>query len=347
MNSWEDAPWRGGRAGGYSRRPLEGDPVKGSSSKSVRDPPPLWGPQGRNQPLSEIIYFETLPFCYNSSVPELPEVETIVAGLRPKLTGLVIQDIRVSLPSLLRKDRTFRLQKIRGRRIEAVRRRGKLILVECQDRIFMIFHLKMTGRLFWTSHRTPADRHTHLIVSFRGRADELRFRDVRKFGFLRCLEASDPLECQELCDLGPEPVDLDLDSFVHLFRGRKGRLKSLLLNQTFLAGIGNIYADEILFEAELHPLTPAASLTRKQKEKLWTAMRHVLRRAIAAGGSSIRDFRNAEGAEGLFQQEHRVYGRASLPCPRCGTKIRSLKIGGRTSSFCPRCQRTTKTFALP
>jgi formamidopyrimidine-DNA glycosylase len=222
-----------------------------------------------------------------------------------------------------------------------------MILVECQDRLYLIFHLKMTGRLLWTPRQTPLDKHTHLVVSFRGRADELRFRDVRKFGYLRCLEASDPLECRELRSLGPEPLDLDLESFIHLFQGRKGRLKSLLLNQTFLAGIGNIYADEMLFEAGLHPLTPAVSLTRKQKEKLWTAMRHVFRRAIVAGGSSIRDFRDAEGAEGLFQQEHRVYGRASLPCPRCGTKVRSLKIGGRTSSFCPRCQRTSKTSALP
>lgn len=297
------------------------------------------GAWGRFRRLSEFTYLETLPFWYNSSVPELPEVETIVSGLRPKLTGLIIQDIQVFLPSLLRKDRTLRLQRIRGKRIESVRRRGKMILVECQDRFYLIFHLKMTGQLLWTSHRTPADKHTHLVISFRRRADELRFRDVRKFGFLRCLEASDPLECRELRDLGPEPLDLDFESFVCLFQDRKGRLKSLLLDQTFLAGIGNIYADEILFEAKLHPLTPAGSLTRKQKEKLWTALRHVLRRAIVAGGSSIRDFRDAEGAEGLFQQEHRVYGRASLPCPRCGATIERLKIGGRASSFCPHCQR--------
>jgi len=271
-------------------------------------------------------------------VPELPEVETIVAGLRPKLTGLVIQDIRVFLPSLVRKDKTFRLQRIRGKRIEAVRRRGKMIVIECQDRLYLIFHLKMTGRLLWASHRTRSDKHTRLVVSFRGRTDELCFRDVRKFGFVRCLETSDPLECQELRDLGPEPLDLDLESFIGLFRRRRGRLKSLLLDQTFLAGIGNIYADEILFEARLHPLTPAVSLTRKQKEKLWAATGRVLRRAIAAGGSSIRDFRDADGGEGLFQREHRVYGRASLPCPRCGRKVRSLKVGGRTSSFCPRCQ---------
>ena len=272
-------------------------------------------------------------------MPELPEVETIVAGLRPKLTGLVIQDIRVFLPGLLRKERTFRLGRIRGKRIEAVRRRGKMILIECRDRLYLIFHLKMTGRLFWASQRTPADKHTHLVVSFRGRTDELRFRDVRKFGFVRCLEASKPLQCRELRDLGPEPLDLDLESFLGLFQGRRGRLKSLLLDQTFLAGIGNIYADEILFEARLHPLTPAVFLTRNEKEKLWAAMGCVLRRAVEAGGSTIRDFRDADGGEGLFQQEHRVYGRASLPCPRCGAMVRSLKIGGRTSSFCPRCQR--------
>ncbi len=262
-----------------------------------------------------------------------------MAGLRPKLSGQVIQDVQVFRPSLIRSDKRFRLPKVRGKRIRTVRRRGKMILIECQSHLHLIFHLKMTGRLLWTSPKIPPDKHTHLVFSFRDRAHELRFRDVRKFGFLRCLEAVDPQECEELRKLGPEPLDLELESFVRLFRGRKGRLKSLLLDQTFLAGIGNIYADEVLFEARLHPLTPAGSLTGEQKERLWTAMGKVLRRAIAAGGSSIRDFKDAEGALGLFQQEHRVYGRASGPCPRCGARIKRLKVGGRTSSFCPRCQR--------
>ena len=272
-------------------------------------------------------------------MPELPEVETIVRGLRPKLSGLVTGRLRVYYPALIRKDNHFSLQRIRGKKIKDVRRRGKMILMECQGPLYLIFHLKMTGRLLWTTRSTPRDKHTHLALSFKRRTHELRFRDVRKFGFVRCLEASNPLECEELRRLGPEPLELDLGSFARLFLGRKGRMKSLLLDQTFLAGIGNIYADEMLFEAGLHPLTPASSLTNAQKKRLWTAMRNVLRRAIAAGGSTIRDFKNADGADGLFQQEHRVYGRESLPCRRCGAKIRRLKIGARTSHFCPRCQR--------
>jgi formamidopyrimidine-DNA glycosylase len=272
-------------------------------------------------------------------MPELPEVETIVRGLRPKLSGLVMDRLRIFCPSLLRKDHRFSLQRVRGKKIKDVRRRGKMILMECQGPLYLIFHLKMTGQLLWTARSTPRDQHTHLALSFKRRAHELRFRDVRKFGFLRCLEVANPLECKELRKLGPEPFDLDLGSFTRLFRGRTGRLKSLLLDQTFLAGIGNIYADEMLFEAGLHPLTRASSLTDGQKKRLWTAMRNVLRRAIAAGGSTIRNFKNADGLDGLFQQEHRVYRRESQPCRRCRAKIRSLKIGARTSHFCPRCQR--------
>ena len=277
-------------------------------------------------------------------MPELPEVETIVAGLRPKLTGLVIQDIRVFLPSLVRKDRNFRLQRIQGKRIDSVRRRGKMILVECQDRLYLIFHLKMTGRLFWTPRQTPLDKHTHLVVSFRGRADEIRFRDVRKFGYLRCLEASDPLECPELHGLGPEPLDLDLESFSRLFQGRKGRLKSLLLNQTFLAGIGNIYADESLWRAKIHPKRIASRIAPKDLQTLIEAAGEVMTEALAAGGTSFDDlYVNVNGESGYFERGLAVYGRRGEPCPRCATPIRREAFMNRSSHFCPTCQRPPRT----
>jgi len=275
-------------------------------------------------------------------MPELPEVEAIASGLRPRLVGLAIGGLKVFTPSLVRKEKSFRLETIRNRKVKDVRRRGKMLIIECQDGLFLIFHFKMTGRLVWADRGEPGDKHTHLALSFRGRPRELHYRDVRKFGFLRCLESSNPMECDELRRLGPEPLDLDRSAFARLFQGRRGRLKSLLLDQAFLAGIGNIYADEMLFEAGLHPLTPAASVTRRELDRLWTAMRSVLRRAIAVGGSSIRDFKDAEGVDGLFQREHRVYGRRSQPCRRCGTPIESQKIGGRTSSFCPRCQKRNR-----
>jgi formamidopyrimidine-DNA glycosylase len=197
----------------------------------------------------------------------------------------------------------------------------------------------MTGQFHWTKKGEPRDAPTHLGVFFKDIDRELRFRDVRKFGFLRCLETPSPFDCEELRPLGPEPLELDDRDFPGLISRRKGRLKSLLLDQSFLAGIGNIYADEILFEAGLHPLTPASRLSKKEIGRLWAAIRRILKKAVAAGGSSIRDYKDADGRDGLFQNDHRVYGRMDLPCPRCGANVRRLVIGGRASFFCPRCQR--------
>jgi formamidopyrimidine-DNA glycosylase len=139
--------------------------------------------------------------------------------------------------------------------------------------------------------------------------------------------------------LGPEPLETGREAFAALFRGRRGRTKSLLLDQRVIAGIGNIYADEALFAARIHPLTSAARLRAPDLDRLWREMRRVLRRAIAARGTSVSDYRDAEGLEGDFQERLRVYGRAGEPCPRCGTPIRRVVVGGRGTHFCPRCQR--------
>jgi len=271
-------------------------------------------------------------------MPELPEVETIAASLRKKIVGLEIEEIRLFLPKLLRGD-AAELQRFRGRRITAVRRRGKMLLLSSENDRHLLFHLKMTGQFHWAKKGVPRDAATHLAISFRDLDHELRFRDVRKFGFLRCLETASLFDCEELRYLGPEPLELDDPAFPGLIARRKGRLKSLLLNQSFLAGIGNIYADEILFEAGLHPLTPASRLSKKEIGRLWDAIRRILKKAVVAGGSTVRDYKDADGRDGLFQNDHRVYGRKGLPCPRCGAYVRRLVIGGRASFFCPRCQR--------
>ena len=271
-------------------------------------------------------------------MPELPEVETIAASLRKKIVGLEIEEIELFLPKFLRGD-AGELQRFKGQKIIGVRRRGKMLLLSCEDDLHLLFHLKMTGQFHWTKKGAPRDAPTHLGVSFKDLDRELRFRDVRKFGFLRCLETPSPFDCEELRPLGPEPLELDDRDFPGLISRRKGRLKSLLLDQSFLAGIGNIYADEILFEAGLHPLTPASRLSKNEIGRLWAAIRRILKKAVAAGGSSIRDYKDADGRDGLFQNDHRVYGRKGLPCPRCGANVRRLVIGGRASFFCPRCQR--------
>jgi len=271
-------------------------------------------------------------------VPELPEVETIAASLRPKIVGLTIADVRLLLPKLVRGDAAD-LLKLRGKRIESVRHRGKMLLVSCEGGVHLLFHLKMTGQFHWTPRRAPVDTHTRLCIAFRGHGRELRFRDVRKFAVLRVLVTDRPLESEALCGLGPEPFETGPAEFNRLLRRRKGRLKSLLLNQAFLAGIGNIYADEILFDAGLHPLRPAGSLTAPEIRRLGASVRKILEGAVAAGGSSIRDYRDADGMDGRFQNAHRVYGRKGEPCVRCGEPVLRRVIGGRSSFHCPRCQK--------
>jgi formamidopyrimidine-DNA glycosylase len=271
-------------------------------------------------------------------VPELPEVETIAASLRPKIVGRRIAEVRLLLPKLLRGD-PGDLDRLRGRRIKSVRRRGKMLLVSCDGGVHLLFHLKMTGQFHWAARRAPVDAHTRLRIAFREPGPELRFRDVRKFAVLRILVTDRPLESAALRLLGPEPLEMGPAEFRRLLRRRKGRLKSLLLNQAFLAGIGNIYADEILFDARLHPLRPAGSLTAPEIRRLAASVRKILEGAVAAGGSSIRDYKDADGLDGLFQNAHRVYGRKGESCVRCGDAIRRRVIGGRSSFYCPRCQK--------
>jgi formamidopyrimidine-DNA glycosylase len=272
-------------------------------------------------------------------MPELPEVETIVRSLRPRLSGLKISTFGLLFRPILRNENRNVLKKLRGRKIRNLARRGKMILVHCEKNLTLIFHLKMTGQLLFCSKREPLDKHAHFILNFKGHSRELRFCDVRKFGFVSCVQTSDVLGCPELKSLGPEPLEISFQNFLKLFQNRKARLKSLLLNQNFIAGIGNIYADEILFEARLHPLTPASSLMQGDIRRLWRATRHVLKRAIAERGSTIRDYRNSEGEEGNFQNFLKVYGRSSLCCRRCGEKIVRFRLGQRSTFFCPRCQK--------
>jgi formamidopyrimidine-DNA glycosylase len=272
-------------------------------------------------------------------MPELPEVETIVQDLSSKLKGLEISSVRILYPPVLRKKKLSLINDLKARKVVDVRRRGKMLLIEFERNLILLIHLKMTGQLLFYPREESLDKHTHFILSFKDENNELRFRDVRKFGFISCIRNLDISCVDELKNLGPEPLEIDFSFFKKLFQGRKARLKSLLLNQNFIAGIGNIYADEILFQAKLHPLTHASHLGSDDLKRLLKAMRDVLRKAIIHKGSSIRSFTNAEGERGKFQNYHQVYGRESLFCFVCGEKIKRLRLGGRSSFFCPRCQK--------
>ncbi len=279
-------------------------------------------------------------------MPELPEVETIVRSLRLRLLGQEIKSLRLFFPALLRDSRVLALRKFRGRLITGVRRRGKMILLDADSGFSLLFHLKMTGRFFLGPAKAARDRHTRLAILL-GNGEELLFQDPRKFGFVRVVETAKAEQALEIKKLGPEPLGLDFPNFYQLFAQRRGRLKSLLLKQSFLAGIGNIYADEICFESRLHPASRVSSMSLYQVQRLWKAIHSVLLRAIEAGGSSIRNFRDGEGRAGSFQSQLRVYGRAGEPCFRCGTKIVRWRLAGRSTHFCPRCQRSIDSVVLP
>jgi formamidopyrimidine-DNA glycosylase len=275
-------------------------------------------------------------------MPELPEVETIVQSLSLKLKGLEISSIRIIYPPVLRNEDLSIINDLKGRKVVGVRRRGKMLLIDLEKELSFLIHLKMTGQLLFYPREEPLDKHTHFVLSFKDENNELRFRDVRKFGFISCLRTFNASCADELENLGPEPLEIKFPVFKKLFQSRKARLKSLLLNQNFIAGIGNIYADEILFKAKLHPLTPASHLGDDDLKRLLMATGDVLRKAIIHRGSSIRSFTNDEGKRGEFQDYHQVYGRESLSCFICGEKIERLQLGGRSSFFCPRCQKEKK-----
>lgn len=279
-------------------------------------------------------------------MPELPEVETIVRTLAPAVIGRTIAGIELLYRPLVRTGRKA-LAGLRGRRVLGVRRRGKLLLIECQGGRTLVFHLKMTGQFLFAGETDPRDKHTRLVVRFEDGTNELRFRDVRKFGFLLCLEGEPETASRELAGLGPEPLLVGQDEFARILKARKGRVKSVLLDQRRLAGIGNIYADEMLFDARIHPERPASSLTSTSIARLHDSMNKILRAAIASSGSTLRNYRDAEGNEGRFQDSHKVYDRTGEPCVRCGTPVRMKRIGGRSSHYCPRCQPAPRRRKAP
>ncbi|MCJ7587263.1 MAG: DNA-formamidopyrimidine glycosylase [Candidatus Aminicenantes bacterium] len=255
-------------------------------------------------------------------MPELPEVETVVRGLRTRILGLVIEGVRVRSPHLSRDTSAADWRALRGNAVRRIRRRGKLILVDCEGGWTIVCHLKMTGQFLFSPISVRPDKHTHAVFVFRNEPRRLRFKDVRKFGFM-CLRRTDGLSRDPLlAALGPEPLKVSLPEL-----------------GAVLAGIGNIYADEILFESRLHPFRRAGDLNPAEVRRLWRAMRGVLRRALRLGGSTIRDFADCDGIEGEFQLEFKAYGRTGEPCPRCGRPIERLRLGQRSTHFCLRCQK--------
>ncbi|MGD0017756.1 MAG: bifunctional DNA-formamidopyrimidine glycosylase/DNA-(apurinic or apyrimidinic site) lyase [Candidatus Limnocylindrales bacterium] len=285
-------------------------------------------------------------------MPELPEVETIARDLRGLVTGARIVGASSNWPPTLRSHEPDAFTAaIRGREVEGVGRRGKQLLVwlgpapAAPEPAVLTVHLKMTGQLFVVAAGTPQDRHVHVVLAFAdGR--ELRFRDMRKFGrmglYRRDPRTGEPVEGEAIGVLatGAEPLagDFTARRFAELLSRRRGRLKTLLMNQDFLAGVGNIYADESLWRARLHPLRDARTLRPDDVRRLHRALRDVLAEAVVRRGSSVDDYTAPEG-DGSMQERLQVYQRAGEPCERCGRPIRRIVVGGRSTHFCSWCQR--------
>ena len=276
-------------------------------------------------------------------MPELPEVETIVRGLRTVLPGRTIVSVRLGKTDFI-EDPPALAEQLPGRRIEKVERMGKFISLELSagpeaknpERQFdLIVHLGMTG---WLGVRRPDDPvapHTHAFFELEN-GHELLYTDIRRFGQIRLVPAEGKSAFSER--LGKEPLEISAAEFSKRLAGRRARIKALLLDQRVFRGIGNIYADESLWQARIHPARLAVRLNQSELARLRTAIRRVLQHAIQDRGSSISNFVDAEGQPGEYQQRHRAYGREGKPCFRCGTKIKREVIAGRSSFFCPRCQ---------
>jgi len=274
-------------------------------------------------------------------MPELPEVETVARGVDKRARGSRIVSVWLgSKPEPFRSPPAEIAATLTGSTIEGARRVGKHVVVDLvgkrKRRGQWIVHLGMTGRLLVLPPDAPIAAHTHAILTLEdGR--EIRFVDPRRFGRLAVLDL--PPAGAGFTGPGHEPLGIPFDEFRALFRGRRTPIKSALLNQNLLHGVGNIYADESLFRAGIRPRRHAGRLTGRELARLHEALQSVLREAIALGGSSVSDYVDADGARGFFQLEHKVYLRTGEPCLVCGTPIRRIVLGGRGTHFCPQCQR--------
>jgi formamidopyrimidine-DNA glycosylase len=272
-------------------------------------------------------------------MPELPEAEVVVRQLRAKLPGAVIKDCWISRPDIVRQGLDT-LDWYRGARIEQVVRHGKAAVFHLSKRDetrYLVVELGMTGLLFFRPPHPRYQKHTHLVLCLdRSPEPELRYWNARRFGRAHLLDRAG-LEAFLRRRFGCDPLTVSREEFVRLVTHRHGRLKALFLHQQKIAGIGNIYANEILYRAGVHPHAKGHRLSRAAADRLYHTMQKVLKEAIAWGGSTIRDFRAPDGAPGRFQERHRVYAKAGRPCSGCGATIRRLR-GERSSFYCPRCQ---------
>jgi len=282
-------------------------------------------------------------------MPELPEVETVARGLQREVTGQKILSVTLGKTDFI--DNPAALEReLPGRSITRVERYGKFLLLrlnmredaqEQKEEAALLVHLGMTGLLMPQPVNQPQAKHTHVILLL-GDGRELRYIDPRRFGRIAYL-AGDGLS-RELQKFGADPLEANLEEFAQRIQQRRARIKALLLDQSVIRGVGNIYADESLWKARIHPAQLGARLGRAQVKELYARLQKTLQKAIQLRGSSISDFLDAEGMPGEYQLHHRVYGREGKPCFRCKTTIRRAIVAGRSSYYCPNCQKAPRSW---
>ncbi len=274
-------------------------------------------------------------------MPELPEVQTVVLTLSPKVVGRTIASVVSLRQDIVTPQDADLSALLRGRRIESIGRRGKRIVFTLDSAERFYVHLGMTGQLTITSPDSSVAPHTHLELDL-GNDRRLRFRDPRRFGGIWWL-GRDALPD---AGMGPEPLEMRPAQLFQRLHKTTRAVKNALMDQTVVAGLGNIYVDESLFASGIHPLTPGNDLKPEQVAKLNRAIKTTLRRALRHRGSTLRDYMDADGGSGAFQKFHSVYDHTGDPCRKCGTTIQRIVLGGRSTHFCPKCQPGSKSKRL-
>ena len=280
-----------------------------------------------------------LVFREGGAMPELPEVETVRRGLEKMILGKKISSVEISYPKMIKTDFGQFQKELPGQVVETMGRRGKYLLFHLSDKI-LISHLRMEGKYFYYPDEIPTRKHAHVFINFED-GGTLVYEDVRKFGTMELL-APELLDSYFISKkLGPEPTeqDFDLERFKLALKKSKKPIKSHLLDQTLVAGLGNIYVDEVLWRAKVHPSRTSNSLSTQEAIKVHGETIKVLGEAVEKGGSTIRTYTNAFGEDGTMQEFHQVYDKTGQACSRCGAIIEKIQFGGRGTHFCSKCQR--------
>ncbi|EJE98263.1 DNA-formamidopyrimidine glycosylase [Liquorilactobacillus mali] len=273
-------------------------------------------------------------------MPELPEVETVRQGLRQLVLNKKIRNVIVLYPKIINGDTNIFIETLEGLTIKEIKRRGKYLIFNFNEDISMVSHLRMEGKYFVRQAGDEVEKHTHIIFEFTD-GKQLRYNDVRKFGRMELVKTDKVADLKCLKKLGPEPTksDFSVEDFADKLKKKNKMIKPALLDQNLVAGLGNIYVDEVLWMSKINPETIASHLSKNEIEALHDAIITELAKAVKAGGTTIRSYTNAFENSGLFQFELNAYGRTGEPCRRCGTLIKKIVVAQRGTHYCPSCQK--------